>query len=191
MFEVGQSHMFANQQIHHWSICCCVVPACTENLTETDAFIRRWAASFRFCLKGLSFTRPTRPLFFSSCLEQHHGPGPRGGVQNGLQTSRPGAYLQPGAVLLAPGAQRQARDQCGPLQLREKASWSKLNHEHPPGALVERGWTIWRNSSAMLLIPFYLSIRLRELHFEVKVYENYKQEEVLDKIGEGLHSEVR
>lgn len=42
----------------------------------------------------------------------------------------------------------------------------------------------------MLLILFYLSIRLRELNFEVKVYENYKQEEVLNKIGEGSHSEV-
>lgn len=42
----------------------------------------------------------------------------------------------------------------------------------------------------MLLILFYLSVRLQELNFEVKVYENYKQEEVLDKIGEGSHSEV-
>lgn len=43
----------------------------------------------------------------------------------------------------------------------------------------------------MLLILFNLSVRLRELNFEVKVYENYKQEEVLDKIGEGSYSEVR
>lgn len=47
-----------------------------------------------------------------------------------------------------------------------------------------------KDSSAMLLIVFHLSARLRELNFEVKVYENYKQEEVLDKIGEGSYSEV-
>lgn len=39
----------------------------------------------------------------------------------------------------------------------------------------------------MLLTLFYLPVRLLELNFEVKVYENYKQGEVLDKICEGLH----
>lgn len=43
----------------------------------------------------------------------------------------------------------------------------------------------------MLLILFYLSVRLRELNFEVKVYDNHKQEEVLNKIGEGAHSGVK
>lgn len=46
---------------------------------------------------------------------------------------------------------------------------------------------IWKNSSSVLLILFYLSVRLQELNFEVKVYDNHKQEEVLNKIGEGAH----
>lgn len=33
----------------------------------------------------------------------------------------------------------------------------------------------------------YLSFRLRELNFEVRTYDNYRQEEVLDKISEGMH----
>ena len=32
-----------------------------------------------------------------------------------------------------------------------------------------------------------LLFRLKELNFEVKAYENYKQTEVLDKISEGKH----
>lgn len=36
--------------------------------------------------------------------------------------------------------------------------------------------------------PFFTSLfRLKELNFEVKAYENYKQTEVLDKISEGKH----
>lgn len=111
----------------------CVSPACTENLTETDAFIRRWAASFCLRTKMSQFHAGT--LHFHpprSALEQRHGPEPRGGVQDGLQGSRPGAHLQPGALLLAPGAQRQARHQRGPIQLGEKASGSEVKHHRPP-----------------------------------------------------------
>lgn len=32
-----------------------------------------------------------------------------------------------------------------------------------------------------------LSFRLKELNFEVRTYDNYRQEEVLDKISEGMH----
>lgn len=55
------------------------------------------------------------------------------------------------------------------------------------GRLLSGRVTIWKNSSSVLLILFYLSVRLQELNFEVKVYDNHKQEEVLDKIGEGAH----
>lgn len=37
----------------------------------------------------------------------------------------------------------------------------------------------------------YVPPRLKELNFEVKVYENYKQEEVLDKINKGEHPPVQ
>lgn len=55
------------------------------------------------------------------------------------------------------------------------------------GCLLSGRVAIWKNSSSVLLIFFYLSVRLQELNFEVKVYDNHKQEEVLDKIGEGAH----
>lgn len=136
-------------------------------------------------LKGLSLSDDPFSFFlflFYLDVEQRHGPGPRGGVQDGLQAARPGAHLQPGAILLAPGAQRQARDQRGPLQLREEVSRSELCHSQ-----LGRRVAIWKNSSSVLLILLYLSVRLQELNFEVKVYDNHKQEEVLDKIGEGAH----
>lgn len=91
-------------------------------------------------------------------MEQRHGPGPRGGVQDGLQAARPGAHLQPGAILLAPGAQRQARDQRGPLQLREEVSRRELCHSRL-GALVERPGS---NLEEFLLRLTHLILSLRQ-----------------------------
>lgn len=38
---------------------------------------------------------------------------------------------------------------------------------------------------------FYVPPRLKELNFEVNVYDNYKQEEVLDIINQGEHARVQ